>query len=1848
MLQIFLSLFLLISNISYTIEEPLQQDEEAGISLVDCINTAVPKVHGSVSVISGALVESQIPLTDSASVDPYQLGYGYASSSIDEGTLADGWEFFHPTEIEIIDPNFASGRVKKDKTLGQVRLTSREPGGGMVLFYGDKHGKHFKPYFKGTGYTHVASIQKPTPVTVHTADIIWDQDHKKVKMTLKNGCTRVYEQYDKERFYTSSEGYEWYDKKMYRIKEMSLPSGNRRLFSYKHDELVSIETVGPNNVRIGEILFDTHSSSKLVVTMSNGQKVFFHYKTLHDRKKAKVVNKIQIEGGKSFSFSYSEKSSKHIRRIDEKEASDGRRMKASFLSGTETKSTDSKTKKFLENRVFKLFSTRMPGETHTKQTHTFVYTKKHDDIEQAQVTESDGCSMIYQWHSESKRMRWVHCKDRDGKKLSSERFVFESENENQGRLIRRVRFDEHKNPVLIKEWFFDRDGNVIKESLRGYFFSISSINNPLVINPDDFSWKSGGDHLVWKASYDSFGRKISEKSPDGYETEYTYLRDDGTHHIKKKLSINPNGEIFQRLFYLYGTGIFSNLVISEIKDDGSGRSIENMSSVSRRIIRKFHLKPRAPYFGAISSQEEYIWTAQGGEKLLSKVKYLRDTRSGLTLEEIYSNALGQEIIRVRHRYDEFHRLISTRLPDGSFIKKTYEAATGRVHSESTQLKHEVYSYDHEDRVIGIETTYPDGSKTKSSKYYNRMGREIVTIDERGAERSIQHDIVGRKIKEKDALIIVNGRAVRPETHIQYSGMKVVTTLPDGQSTTEILSSDGNSLQLTLSNNLSRSIRYDKLGREVEKIDFNGIITKSFYDDYGNMIRQEEIVDGVSQELFHKTFYRSTLVQESTLGTITQFFYDSYGRKREERTTDRITGKIEVKKWLYDAQHRVRRVIDESLGTYQVTTYDSMNRITKVSQYSLLDNTLLSKVIKTFDSFGRLSSEAALTSFSNVWATTSYQYGAYGKCVVETDAQGLQKKMFYILQAHGERGLPFFVSRVTSPDGTTLEEWKNHQDKTVVSKRLDPFHRVIQERLIHYDIMGRMVKVIDIPIDPESSKPCSPPSITEFAYDAFGNCVLERRGAESDSIRTTQYRYDSLSRKIEEIKPSGVKLFSSYDRKGRKISYKSSDYTVDYQFQYNALNQVEATTDYIHGEHLFRKHSGKGKILQESFSDGTINTFSYDSSDRIEEISSNRFEPIRYTYSDGSLSSVSYKNNIASYSNRSPIGLAQTISLSSDGVTTDIYKTHDFLGRSNRLEAITQNRSHFLEERLSFNIQGTLETRKMTLSHILEPRHEFYSYDRLQQLIYDGHDSYQFDSLNRITSLRGKAQSFSTLHEQISASRRYDIDGRIIEDNGTRYTYDALDRLVSVENENVSYHYRYDAFHRRLFRSTKSPHASPQEERFLYHNENEIGSYNRSNNSLISLRILGEGLGAEIGATLFIELQGTECYHTISDLSGHIRALINPTTNSIDEWFDYSGYRTIGSSNTKLSPWSFSSKRHEDYTSLIFFGRRYYDQSSASWTTLDPMGFSCGPNLYAYVSNNPFTLFDSYGLFGDREYVQFNDRAHIHDRNTTSAFEQWHHGIPSNNHNSSSNDLCSNVTVSGSSSSETIVSQNVAFQSDVNYPSGTYVVFRDPNTTTGEFIEKNKNNTNKLKVIIYGNGINTSMYTCILRARAMFDMISDLKMVIIQYNSTEGVMKDFYECSQQALNVSTEVVEVLYNNLVSLLQTFQADNVTFEADMHLHSQGALIGQRILEYHNECIESHINKIFTYGGAYLIKGATNFWAVPDIVPLLNPFSFARQLLHGCEDVTLAPFHLQSPLGAHDFDGPAYQECFRRATAD
>jgi RHS repeat-associated protein len=271
----------------------------------------------------------------------------------------------------------------------------------------------------------------------------------------------------------------------------------------------------------------------------------------------------------------------------------------------------------------------------------------------------------------------------------------------------------------------------------------------------------------------------------------------------------------------------------------------------------------------------------------------------------------------------------------------------------------------------------------------------------------------------------------------------------------------------------------------------------------------------------------------------------------------------------------------------------------------------------------------------------------------------------------------------------------------------------------------------------------------------------------------------------------------------------------------------------------------------------------------------------------------------------------------------------------------------------------------------------YQYDCRQQLTREtgiAENSYAYDSISNRTAKNDMDYYVDALTQLTAAGDTlyaYDPNGNLLETKNnkalTHYEYDALNRMTQATQErSFKVAFTYDALNRRL--SKTSYRWNPEENRwreagalrYLYDESNEIGAVNKSG-EIKELRVLGTGLGAEIGAAIAIELDGS-IYAPIHDHRGSVCCLIDASSGKAVEWTRYSAFGEEHTQSTLNNPWRFSGKRTDKETGLLFFGKRYYDPDIGRWITKDPLGTPEGINRYAFAQNQPIDRIDLYGLF----------------------------------------------------------------------------------------------------------------------------------------------------------------------------------------------------------------------------------------------------------------------------------------------
>jgi RHS repeat-associated protein len=479
----------------------------------------------------------------------------------------------------------------------------------------------------------------------------------------------------------------------------------------------------------------------------------------------------------------------------------------------------------------------------------------------------------------------------------------------------------------------------------------------------------------------------------------------------------------------------------------------------------------------------------------------------------------------------------------------------------------------------------------------------------------------------------------------------------------------------------------------------------------------------------------------------------------------------------------------------------------------------------------------------------------------------------------------------------------------------------------------------------------------------------------------------------------------------------------------------------------------------------------------------------------------------------------------------------------------------------------------------------YAYDGLSQLTEErGFFSHTFkhDSLCNLVEEDGAAYDYNALNQPLNRDEDYDRNGNLIREGGRVYVYDSLDRLIRVEEGGEVECYTYDELHRRLTAGA---------EKFIYLGADEVGSIEEG--VLRSLRVLGKGVAAEIGASMALEIEG-EVFAPVHDRSGHITALYDKE-GEVAQTLRYSAFGDYEASGRVASPWLFSSKRWDGKAKLFYFGRRYYNPRSHRWTTADPIKFDGGANLYAYVENNPLTLLDPYGLspFGMNEsplavydYVfSFVSCVTQFVGKTVEAVGAHLVPIPL------VRDVieCAGYVMQGND----IKDYKMSYSRD--------------HSCTGTFQGTNPKNSNKVLLTI--NGICTS-YAEYMEQVAQFSADHGGADVEYVYNGTNGVICDLLECSMQKIGIPTRPERMLHEKVKSIIDERGGVESDVQILMRAHSQGGLIAGNMVNYlsHDYTTKIHLR---TMGSASVVSNrgfgsVINYVAAADYVPLTDPIGY------------------------------------------
>ena len=244
---------------------------------------------------------------------------------------------------------------------------------------------------------------------------------------------------------------------------------------------------------------------------------------------------------------------------------------------------------------------------------------------------------------------------------------------------------------------------------------------------------------------------------------------------------------------------------------------------------------------------------------------------------------------------------------------------------------------------------------------------------------------------------------------------------------------------------------------------------------------------------------------------------------------------------------------------------------------------------------------------------------------------------------------------------------------------------------------------------------------------------------------------------------------------------------------------------------------------------------------------------------------------------------------------------------------------------------------------------------------------------------------------INQSFVYDLDGNLINDGLWSYEWNGDNRLVRMTSllgsgaPNVArkqLEFRYDYQGRRVVKTVSTwnggGYGNSVTNKFVY---DLAGSQPGGGNLLAELDGAGNMIrsylwGPDLSGTLdgaggiggLIRVQeylpeGQLPRCAGYDGNGNVVILAAGTSEPMR--YEYGPYgeliRGCGPTNM-TNPFRFATKYWDSETDLVYFGQRYYSPSLGRFLSPDPIGTDGGPNLYAFVGNNPINQIDPLGQF----------------------------------------------------------------------------------------------------------------------------------------------------------------------------------------------------------------------------------------------------------------------------------------------
>jgi RHS repeat-associated protein len=896
---------------------------------------------------------------------------------------------------------------------------------------------------------------------------------------------------------------------------------------------------------------------------------------------------------------------------------------------------------------------------------------------------------------------------------------------------------------------------------------------------------------------------------------------------------------------------------------------------------------------------------------LKKVVY-----PGLSFREIGYDLRGNKVSETDENgdvttfgYDAANRLEWTKL-DKSTTRFEYNAVGSRTAIVDPRGKRTEKTYDALQRLVDVKdplnrhTTYEYGVDCGSSVFDSGGFKPTAIVDPRGYRVETEYDSLYRPKKVKTQYKKTPAVFSVSERVYDDVGLVSIERDPLLRETSYEYDSLGRQTKVTFADTKFRQTFYSSTGLPWKVVDERGNETITEYDTVGRVFKViGPAVEGGRSITENGYDSRGNVTSiKDPRGKVTSHFYDSRNRKVKTIQPSVIaSGHTPIWKYGYDAVGRQVAVIDPR-NNVTYTGYDAFGR--KCFQQNAAGDLhqwaydLNGKVIKETDELGRI---------------TRNSYDDLNRLVETIDPMGIK-----VASEYDEVGN---LTKVTDGKGqaTTME----YDGMNRLTKTIDPASKAT---VFVYDGMNKI------------SRTDSKGVVTEYFYDSRNRLHWDYHGG---STNTREFLYDDSGNllTVSQQVPGGGGILNvayTYDAANRLITETSAGYTHTYHYDlagnrtsidyggsgivqtniYDELNRLQSISE--GGRPTTYEYDAAGNILTKTLPNGDQTVTEYDKLNRAKLITGT-------STNAGALYSYALKYD--------PVGnlieSAETYAAGSSVLPRTLRMSYD---RANRLVkeeqtgAIQRTTTHSYDN--ANNRTGTSVSDGATRS---------FTYNSLNQLIAstgpDGPVSYQYDDNGNRTS-----------RNAVGA-------------NDLSYTYDRENRLVGVSGQhhgtNVNQVYAYDYRSRRVSRTEAGTQLT-----VVFSGGTSVMEMNGASMSAVFQR--GNDFGGGVGGLLYTWRAGQGFTMAHANHRGDI--VTRTSGGGALQWqAAYEAFGTRTQEHGSTAERQMANTKEEDPAGLLNEGIRYRDLETGTFLTRDPAGFVDGPNLYAYVRQNPWSKFDPEGL-----------------------------------------------------------------------------------------------------------------------------------------------------------------------------------------------------------------------------------------------------------------------------------------------